>query len=66
MRRMIHKYNEEAIAGRKDEGDLDLDPTAISWSRNIRRHALRDCPINGGRQLAFTGCSLPGRGDPGR
>ena len=24
------------------------------------------CPINGGRHLAFTGCSLPGRGGPGR
>ena len=24
------------------------------------------CPINGGRHLAFTGCSLPGRDGPGR
>lgn len=40
MRSMIDVYNEQASAGMQDESQLDLDPTRISWSRNIRRMAV--------------------------
>lgn len=40
MRRMIDFYNAQAGSGLKSESDLDLDPTRISWSRNLRRMAI--------------------------
>lgn len=41
MRRMIAFYNSQAAAGIKSEQALDLDSTRISWSRNLRRLAIR-------------------------
>ncbi len=38
----------------------------IRLDYRLDRFGDRDCLINGGRHLAFTGCSLPGRGGPGR
>lgn len=40
MRRMIDFYNDQAGKNLQLESDLDLDPTKISWSRNIRRGAV--------------------------
>lgn len=41
MRRMIDAYNTQASAGHTTESELDLDPMKISWSRDLRRRALR-------------------------
>jgi predicted helicase len=57
MRRMIEFYNVQAAAGISDESHLDLDPTRISWSRNIRRMAIagRSQPYDPG---ALRSCAL--------
>ncbi|MGA4506667.1 DEAD/DEAH box helicase [Propionibacteriaceae bacterium G1746] len=45
MRNMIDFYNEQASRGVEKESDLDTDPTQISWSRNIKRRALKRQPV---------------------
>lgn len=41
MRRMIDTYNAEAAAWHTAESDLSSDETRISWSRDIKRRALK-------------------------
>jgi len=45
MQRMIDTYNTEAARGVTNERDLDDDPTRISWSRNIKRLALKHTEV---------------------
>jgi len=40
MRGMIDFYNSQSTTCGGDESTLDLDPTKISWSRNLRRKAV--------------------------